>query len=317
MEIPKVLDAIVKMQALVRRRQYLFDEMIPPGPEVALALYRIRRLRNPGWVNLTIESFNVAEIYCAEPDLQALGMIITLIDLYSGKLGNFHGTVVMLRDRLFQSVVKMQEALQEELDDVGEDALKMREVIKVWKKKLPEKLNVLVTDFAEVSFRAVLNKSEANLTQELAACKSLGEIHQLLARAEAKLGSISSQLIGKIKIALLEREAHVRDLIRNTWSVNGSIPHLRMLARGYVDELGADDPLVAEVLLDIRKHHRNLQRQMETEMLCAESKMEKLNQDLRSARVRLLKENFQREITECQSDLEISLFEWGKKFGNR
>ena len=316
MDVPIIIDAIVRLQALVRLRQYQFDEFKPPGAEPTLALYRIRRLRNPGWVNLCKESFFIAEIYASrEPKLYELEIITDLIDLYSSKLGTAHGSVIMLGERLHLSVVAMQEQLQEELDSVRADPAVLRKVIDKTKSALPLRLRAMVTDFAEVILSGVCKDIENELSRKINRCKSANEINALLVEAQSIFQTVPSQLIGKMKIVKLEREDAMRETIKSTWPINGSLLDMRSAARNFVNELGASDPLVAEVLADIRKRHRELKRQMETEFKSAELRIFQLIEDLKNARVRILKEKVQREITEFEQNLEISLFDWANKVG--
>eukprot|EP00397_Hematodinium_sp_SG-2012_P000438 GEMP01000438.1.p1 GENE.GEMP01000438.1~~GEMP01000438.1.p1 ORF type:complete len:1489 (+),score=432.99 GEMP01000438.1:122-4588(+) len=119
---PSLIRAILLLQSTFRRRKFRrdfgeIDGLEPCSPQIELALYLCRRMRNPGWVNLAKESIGLAGVLYLKKRL-SLTCIYKIYMQYLSALGPKDQGVQILKEKMHLVVVQIQEELEAEVEAV-------------------------------------------------------------------------------------------------------------------------------------------------------------------------------------------------------
>ena len=253
-----IIHSVVRLQAVVRLRIFAHAHDIPvnstilspPNPEVQLAMYLSRRLRNGPSMDVEKELLEVARLICSnqQPRLYDLSDLVQ----YCDKCGLCDLASVMLRERLNGVVVSMQEDLHSNLLAAGTDVNLMQQLITIRDAALPVALKTHL-NFAHAILKRTVESLEAGFEQRLRRCMTVSDLEDLMPLSLQTLLP-NSHIPNRIRLLAEQRRDFLRTAIQTLYEhplPDGCVPDLEFAAVQYSLELGTTDPVLRQFVADV------------------------------------------------------------------
>lgn len=267
---PFVVRAIVFAQACIRRQQFIkqfgdpeleieeqgLEDIAPPHPSLAVALYFCRRARKPEWVNIERELVMVASLLCGKESGLTLGSLQTVIDSYALAVLPDFPPIVLLREKLAKLKGTAEDELLKAMEPI-EKPSEARKMIDIARAKWDAHEGGGQDWFrsAEDKFDALSRNREAAYRVRYEKCRYGPGYARLLQELDGEFGQVQSVLrvklveVAQFKRGLVEGDLHSR------WDrpLAGPVPVLLRAARTYLEELGSFQPSVLDFINEIRE----------------------------------------------------------------
>lgn len=256
---PILLHKLVRVQAAVRR--FLFNSRFrgslaientqPPKPNVALALYLARRLRNGNRMDTSSEVDDLARELCSStsPDICALHDLCTYCERCG--LQSMLG-YILVHEKVRDYMINIQNELRRFIADKRNDVSAVRARLRGSRNMLPSGLH-LHLEFAETFVSHRQEDLEAKFQDRIRRCISIQDLERIGIEITRALPA-ESLLHEFVISSILQRRESLRFEIQTMYDhplTDGNIPELESAARRFLTELPISDTRMRDFAVDI------------------------------------------------------------------
>ncbi|CAK0815303.1 unnamed protein product, partial [Prorocentrum cordatum] len=316
---PPVVRAVVLVQAMLRRREFLrsfggdaeaIAEFAPPDPLLSVALYFCRRMRSVQWIDAESEAMAVAGIVSAKQTGLTLGGVREVIEFYEGVVSDEHMSLMVLREKLDGMIVEVTEALQDRVAVLDTPA-EVQAAIDSCRSEsqIPPCFESRIFGGPLVRLREVVERAERELRLQLAQCTSVPEYDKVDERLEPMFGAVHTPVRAEIDLARTRRTQFLEMELETRWSrpFAGPLPPHSRAARQYQLELGKDNPKVVDFVAEELRHAASLEATFEVHLSTLQGRMQTLWERRREAKARSMVEEMDAQMSEVSDEIQRAI----------